>query len=83
MSGNYDGWSDWHRELMTHGRRRGSQTDSPDPPRQVPGGNLLFEPGSAGYEVALELGGRYGERLDYIRSVSPKEQVAKVNGPIL
>jgi acetyl esterase/lipase len=51
--------------------------------RRVPGGNLPLAPGSAGYEIALELGWRYGDRRGYFRAIPPKENGHKVSGPVL
>ena len=58
------GWSDRLEQLKTHRQRARATTASSAPPRRVPGGNLPLRPGSAGYEVALELGWRFGDRRD-------------------
>jgi acetyl esterase/lipase len=73
-------WQHWMEELRTHGEKaRASQAAA----RRLPGGNAALQPGSAGYEVALELGWRYGERRDAYRAISPRENVDKVAGPVL
>lgn len=74
-------WQDWMEELLTHGKK--ATGSEPSSVRRIPGGNAPLRPGSAGYEVALELGWRYGERLDIYRAISPKENIDKVNGPVL
>ena len=80
-------WQNWTEELLTHRQRAGTSTEpagSPaSPVRRIPGGNEPVRPGSAGYEVALELGWRYAERRDVYRAISPKENVDKVSGPVL
>lgn len=81
------GWEEWMEELLTHrekARKRTATADSPSAPvRTIPGGNAPIRRGSAGYEVSLEMGWRYGERPDAFRVISPKENVDKVNGPVL
>lgn len=83
----FKSWETWHDYLRTH-RDRAREQNAEQPAanevvRRVPGGNAALRPGSAGYEVATELGWRYGERRDYFQSVSPKENVGKVRGPAL
>ena len=78
-----DDWSDWREELLTH-RERARSAPSPDtPPRRIPGGNAPLRAGSAGYEVALELGWRWGERRDAFQVISPMENTSSVAGPVL
>ncbi len=76
------GWEQWMEELQTHGEKARTAA-SAAAVRTVPGGNAPLRPGSAGYEVALELGWRYGDRPDAFRAISPKENAAKVKGPVL
>jgi dipeptidyl aminopeptidase/acylaminoacyl peptidase len=95
MRRSVESWESWMEELLTHRERA---REAPTPPREsrvsganetegrerlVPGANAPLRPGSAGYEVALELGWRHGERKDAFRTISPKEHVAKVKGPVL
>ena len=75
-------WQEWFEQLLTHRERPRTPAD-PQPVRRVSGGNLPLTPGSAGYEVALELGWRYRDRRDYFRAISPKENALKVSGPVL
>jgi dipeptidyl aminopeptidase/acylaminoacyl peptidase len=72
----------WMRELQTH-RERAKTAAAAAPARQIPGGNQPVRPGAAGYEVALELGWRFGDRRDLYRAISPKQNVDKVSGPVL
>jgi dipeptidyl aminopeptidase/acylaminoacyl peptidase len=78
---------DWVEELLTHRQRAGASAEAAgsqsSSARRIPGGNAPLRPGSAGYEVALELGWRYGERREVYRAISPKENVDKVSGPVL
>lgn len=71
---------EWMEELLTHRERAASRSSTGG---RIPGGNSPLRPGAAGYEVALELGWRYGERRDAFRVISPKENVDKVSGPVL
>jgi len=75
--------SAWMQELLTHRERARTAAAESAPERRVPGGNSPMRPGAPGYEVALELGWRYGERRDAYRAISPKENVEKVAGPVL
>jgi dipeptidyl aminopeptidase/acylaminoacyl peptidase len=75
-------WESWMRELQTH-RERAKATAAAAPARQIPGGNQPVRPGAAGYEVALELGWRFGDHRDLYRAISPKDNVDKVSGPVL
>ncbi len=87
LRSNVKDWSDWLQQLMTHRERARHQArpfdDSSVSTRRIPGGNAPLRPGSAGYEVALELGWRFGERPDAFRAISPKENTATVQGPVL
>ena len=77
---------EWMHELLTHRERARNQPRDESPPapaRLIPGGNAALRAGSAGYEVALELGWRYGKRRDAFKLISPKENVDKVSGPVL
>lgn len=80
---SYGSWQEWMNELLTHNERAKAGPKPSDPVRRIPGGNLPVQAGSAGYEVALELGWRYGGRRDVYRAISPKENVDKVRGPVL
>lgn len=75
--------AEWMDELQNHRERARRARDAGQPARQVPGGNAPLRAGSAGYEVALELGWRFGENRDVYRSISPKENTAGVAGPVL
>ena len=84
MRKTVDNWEGWLKELLTHRERARKQRNSNSTSaRTVPGGNSPLRAGSAGYEVALEMGWRYGDRRDYFQSISPKTTVDKVNGPVL
>lgn len=72
-------------ELLTHrerARNRASDKRSLTPGPRVPGGNSPLRPGAAGYEVALELGWRYGQQRDAFRAISPMENL-DISGPVL
>jgi acetyl esterase/lipase len=73
--------ADWREQLTTP--REAAPASAATPPRRVPGGNAPLRPGSAGYEVALELGWRFGERRDLFRAISPKENTHSVQGPVM
>jgi acetyl esterase/lipase len=77
--------SQWMQELLTHRERARAQPAGAGPAveRRLPGGNSPLRPGAAGYEVALELGWRFGDRREAYRAISPKENVDKVAGPVL
>ncbi|MGH8244873.1 MAG: alpha/beta hydrolase family protein [Gammaproteobacteria bacterium] len=81
MRKSFGSWPDWMQELLTHGKKPAANAEAAV--KRVPGGNAPLRPGSAGYEVALELGWRYGERREIYRTISPKENADKVNGPVL
>lgn len=86
VSESFEDWSEWMEELLTHrdkAAREDRESSASATVRRIPGGNAPLRCGSAGYEVAVELGWRYGRRRDYFRWISPKENINKVNGPVL
>jgi len=80
---NVKGWSDWYEQLITHRQRSQNTAESSTPTRRIPGGNAPLRPGSAGYEVALELGWRFGERRAAFQAISPMENISSVKSPVL
>ena len=80
---NVKDWDHWREQLLTHRQRARNRRVSSKAVRRIPGGNAPLRPGSAGYEVALELGWRYGKRRDAFQAISPKEHVQQVQGPVL
>lgn len=84
---SFSSWDEWMEELMTHRERARAERESGQTPAanttRVPVGNAPLRAGSAGYEVATELGWRYGDRRDVFRAISPKENVDNVHGPVL
>jgi acetyl esterase/lipase len=86
LRGRVRGWDDWLHQLMTHTQQAPERERIPSDSREsdrIPGGNSRLRPGHPGYEVALELGWRFGDRPDAFRAISPKENIATVQGPVL
>jgi dipeptidyl aminopeptidase/acylaminoacyl peptidase len=72
------GWEDWREQLLAGRRARQIQFTGGRFE-----GNIRVRPGSAPYEVALDLAWRFGDRRELYRAISPKDNAEKISCPIL
>jgi dipeptidyl aminopeptidase/acylaminoacyl peptidase len=77
------GWEDWRAQLLRKHNRERTETirDAAGQPIQVMGTPL--QPGRPVYEIAIELAYRFGDRRELYRAISPKENVGRIQSPLL
>lgn len=83
LARSVEDWEAWRDRLVELKNARNDPAVAGREVERIPGGNSALRPGSAGYEVAFELGWRYRDRIDAFRAVSPKENVENVRGPVM
>lgn len=92
FSRSLEGWAEWRQQLLASKNSRRNRSsragaDSrpaarPETARRFPG-NASLRPGSAAYQVALDLAWRLGDRRELYRAISPKDNAHRITCPLL